>query len=699
MRWGLLGVIFSLPLLLIELSSYGESVSMEEIVVTATRDERTISDSPILTQVVPESQLRENPYHHVGEVLDDVPGLYVSGDVRGRIGGYGKCSLSIQGMDRRRVLILIDGRPVLGSWAGIVDLGTLSLGEVKRIEVVKGPLSSLYGSGAIGGVVNIITGGSSKPPGYSTSFLCKVDPNWNSSIGWSHRIGFKRGDTSMRLNFEVQARDGYYLRSGEDQVNSPVMIGYSIGTNLHRPLTSSLSLNFDGALNLRRVQRKGLNLSYADNFELDRFSLCPALRCSTGNVKLTLSLYTARCELENYQTYIEYEDRVKRVDELRSRPFEATKNILGFEKGKQLPGLRRQDEKLTRLELQVNGGDETLRWVAGGDAGSKVFYSDNISGGEQRRKEVSLFAQAERTLSPPLSLLGGIRYEYSDAYGSDLSPKLAVMGRMRNVFKERDSLILRSSLSKGYRAPDFKELYYDLPYSTKSMAIIGGELLRKYAPWEPKLKPEASLGITLGPEYIRDDRLRIYTNFFWTELWNALQFVPIDPNSRTYRRLLDLFPRGKFSGERVDPDVPEYTRTVANIARVRVIGAEFYTSMKTGGWSASLSYTSLHAEDITTGERLEGKPTDLLKIKLGRAVRLGGPLTLHIGVSYRYSHGERVKEKILPDLHRLDAQLSLKIGSRYLLSVGVQNLTDEKSVRHLRQLPGRTIYVLTNINF
>jgi len=92
------------------------TLQMNDIVVTGTLTERVISDSPVLTQTVNESQLRERPYMHVGDALEDAPGLYVQDD---SIGGTGYLkSLIIQGMDKRRVLILVNGNPVFGSYAG-----------------------------------------------------------------------------------------------------------------------------------------------------------------------------------------------------------------------------------------------------------------------------------------------------------------------------------------------------------------------------------------------------------------------------------------------------------------------------------------------------------------------------------------------------------------------------------------------------
>lgn len=327
------------------------------------------------------------------------------------------------------------------------------------------------------------------------------------------------------------------------------------------------------------------------------------------NIEFNLAFYITRYKHEDYQTYVEYNDRIKDFDELESRTFEAIENITGFDKGEQLPGLRRQNEELTRSELIVNGESGILLWNLGGDVSQKDYYTDNISDGWKNSNEQSLFAQGELNLSSELSLLGGLRYEHSEIYGSDLSPKIAIKRKDTAVFKDDDSLVLRASVAKGYRAPDFKELYYELPHSTKSMSIIGGELLRKYAPWEPRLKPEISLGINAGPEYFWKEQLHIHANFFWNELWDALSFTSFDKDSKTYQRLVEIFPRGIYSGEVTDYSVSEYTKAVTNVDRVRTFGAETYFAVELNSWESTVSYVHVYAKDITNDQRLENKPT------------------------------------------------------------------------------------------
>jgi outer membrane receptor for ferrienterochelin and colicin len=287
------------------------------------------------------------------------------------------------------------------------------------------------------------------------------------------------------LNFGIDTNDGYYLQDDEAKMaTTALQVGYEIGGEFKHNITPQLSLNTEGQFTIRESQMWGLNLSSFQNLDIQRYFIQPSAEYSMGDIaNFKLSFYATHYDHENYRTYVEYEDRIKELNDLESRPFEAIKGLTGFEKGEELPGLAIQKEELERFDFLANGKTGSLLWVTGTNIGQMKYETDNISGGPKKRNEQSAFVQTEWLLPTKTSLVGGIRYEHSDAYGSDISPKLTVMQKKEGVIKKDDSFALRASVAKGYRAPDFKELYYELPYSTKGMAIIGGEYLREFAPW------------------------------------------------------------------------------------------------------------------------------------------------------------------------------------------------------------------------
>jgi len=125
----------------------------ENIVVTGTRTRRLIKDSPVSTEVIHADEIKNIGAENVGEVLEERAGIIVNQD--GARGGL--LSAQLQGLDDNHTLILIDGMPMVGRIAGQLDLSRVSVQNIERIEIVKGAASALYGSEAVGGVVNIIT--------------------------------------------------------------------------------------------------------------------------------------------------------------------------------------------------------------------------------------------------------------------------------------------------------------------------------------------------------------------------------------------------------------------------------------------------------------------------------------------------------------------------------------------------------------
>lgn len=88
-----------------------------------------------------------------------------------------------------------------------------------------------------------------------------------------------------------------------------------------------------------------------------------------------------------------------------------------------------------------------------------------------------------------------------------------------------------------------------------------------------------------------------------------------------------------------------------------------------------------------------------LNFKLKRNTKISESLLIGTEVFYKYIHGEWNGEEVLSDMHSLDVQFSLNIKENYSLNIGVQNITDNKDIEHLRQIPGRTFYITNNFNF
>ena len=121
----------------------------DSVVVTATRTERKLSNLTVPVTIINAKTIQQNGALRLTDILKEQTGLNLTS-------GFG-AGVQLQGLNPDYTIILINGEPLVGRTAGVLDLNRIALGNIKKIEIVKGPSSSLYGSEAMAGVINIIT--------------------------------------------------------------------------------------------------------------------------------------------------------------------------------------------------------------------------------------------------------------------------------------------------------------------------------------------------------------------------------------------------------------------------------------------------------------------------------------------------------------------------------------------------------------
>ena len=189
--------------------------NLDEVVVTATRTVRQLSSLPLPVTLIPKEQINRSGVTRLNEILNEQTGIVMTPDAT--IGG-GE-GVQIQGIASDYVMILIDGVPVVGRSSGNLDLSRFAIGNIKQIEVVKGPSSSLFGSEALGGVINIIT---EKPNtddiSGQISHRAATFNNQNSTINLNQR----KGDLGYSLFVDRLSTDGFDLTpNSEGQTVNP----------------------------------------------------------------------------------------------------------------------------------------------------------------------------------------------------------------------------------------------------------------------------------------------------------------------------------------------------------------------------------------------------------------------------------------------------------------------------------------------
>ncbi|MGA1869698.1 MAG: TonB-dependent receptor plug domain-containing protein [bacterium] len=205
-----------------------DKLYLDEIVMTGTKTQHTLKDTPVTTHVIKEDEIQKSNAQTAGEALRWVPGVYIKSN------GFARESVNIEGLPDKYTLVLIDGQRQTGRHANAVDLSNIAAEMIERIEVIKGPSSVLYGSEAIAGVVNIITKKGAKK-GYF---------HGSSSYGTGNTV-----DTQM--NFGDRYGKFSYTFAAGDHKSDQMGSGYEYdGKNVMGNFQYDLNQNTQCSLNL-----------------------------------------------------------------------------------------------------------------------------------------------------------------------------------------------------------------------------------------------------------------------------------------------------------------------------------------------------------------------------------------------------------------------------------------------------------------
>jgi len=185
-----------------------DPIELDVMVVTATRSAQSLADAPAAVTVVDEKTIDSKDVSRLGDAIQQVPSLYLQNGAFGPSQGTsGTSNMSLRGIDQSKTLILLDGQPIQDASSGKVNWRIPFTDDIERIEVVPGAFSSLYGSNAIGGVINIIT----KQPD-KRELSVKLRKGWNDLSGEDGSIYFRdtlESGLGIVVGAGYQSRDSY----------------------------------------------------------------------------------------------------------------------------------------------------------------------------------------------------------------------------------------------------------------------------------------------------------------------------------------------------------------------------------------------------------------------------------------------------------------------------------------------------------
>lgn len=449
--------------------------SLDEVVVTGTRTPKLLKDVPVLTRVISSEDIaRINPSDFRNLLEFEMPGLQF-----GRAHGSGLPALQFQGAAGGYVLFLLDGERLAGEGASNnIDYERIDVDNIERIEVVKGAMSTLYGSQAMGGVVNIITKDAKRP------FTGNVSARY-SNLGeekYSVSAGTRQDRFSSYTTFSYRHREAYMIEDKEGFVSSVQLPDGTVITDTSAKNSTSVKgneiwqVNQKFSYSLKDDLRFVLSGSYYNNHVEEVF---------TGKAQDVYSTYTIRPCL--YYTL--------RENHLLSLSY----LIENYEKKIQY--------KKAPTEKELGDLTHTLRFDYSGQYGGKHtvtaglevyterlqhYWFDNGSSKKFDASTYVLYLQEDWKVSDRFSVVAGVRSDYHSGYEFHASPKISLMYRVGSV-------ALRGGYGMGFRLPTLKELYSEYDMGGQGMFMIyGNQDLRPETSHQGTLSAEVTKGIFNG---------------------------------------------------------------------------------------------------------------------------------------------------------------------------------------------------------
>ncbi len=662
-----------------------KSINLQEVIVTGTRNERSVATLPLPTQIITGESIQKSGLSRLNEIIQEQTGLITVPDFGGGEG------IQMQGLDAAYVMILIDGQPLFGRSAGTLDLSRISVNNIERIEIVKGATSSLYGSEALAGVVNIIT----KKPNITE----KLEGNINYKLAT-----FNTHDVSTTFEYGkkkvgVELFGNYFKTNGYNLSENEFL--QTVEPYYNFTIQPKIKINFSDKINLfvnSRIYHQNQDYNaeigtnkYIGESKINEWNNSILLNQKiSNNFKLVYDLYATNYKVNEFLN----DQNNQLFDESKSNQWFFRPEIRSYYKlGK------------NTLSTGIGVNFETL---------DRTYFDNKATLNSEY-----VFSQFEWFIKEKWNILAGFRYDNHHQYQSQFSPKIGVN------YKWNDNFSLKTSVGYGYKAPDSRQLYFDYTNSVVGITVLGynvaeeklallqsqGQILfTKGFTFSNPLKPESSVNFNFGG-YYKKTKLSFDYNFFYNTIKNLIDTRAIAQ---------------KTNGQNV--------YSYFNIDKIFTYGLELNSTYKANSnLSVSVGYQYLIAKDQTIVDKIERgevfarDPITLSSFKLKPSDYFGldnrSTHTANIKINYQISSIKtsvnarvfyRSKYGIFDSNNNniLDkdddfvkgyflTSLTLNKDFKYQISaqVGVINLLDYKDESNIPNLAGRQFFTRIQYQF
>lgn len=684
---------------------------LEEITVvtTATKTAKNIDGITASVEVMTAKDIEKIGGESLKDIINRMAGVQMQFSGGAGSSGQPKSAISIRGISAKGTLILIDGRRLATEFKKAYDLNRIPSSQIERIEVIKGPMSTLYGSDAAGGVVNIIT---KKPTGDKTEidFGVRYGQNGDGDAG-NQNINMALKSNVGKLKYSIYANqtntDPYTQEEGrrvfvvakkKSDMKAPSENGRIKGkvpdAYLNEDITyrdESEILTYGARVDYEVVE--GTTIGAEVNvFDEERegtyfsaFSKTKYKNAKDKPIKLTNVPINSKEDNQKIDMGVDITSHLSDDLTLSLRAYNSQyekKSTSTSAKWKDL-GYPNEEasykEKMsieidiTAFEAMANYNLNEQHFLTGGvEQRTEKRDSFVFKGGTQEVEHQSIYLQDEWEVQDTLNVVAGVRYDDISDADSKATFKL---GMVKNFSK---MLNLRANFAQGYRTPDTKELHV-YRNTTKGVQRGASTVDADLGKDSYNLKPEFTNAYELGLSG-RNNKLSYSGAIFLNQIENQIASVKRE-NYFTYE----------------------------NISKAETKGLELSTTYQlSNNLSTNVNWLELQTEDKKTGKDLEYQPERVVTLAFDYQATPAlnmGIMAKHIGEQYfvevlnRGEKNQKKKDSTIEAYNSVDLSTSYEINENFSLYGGVENVLDADVDDAIGSTVGRYYFVGARAKF
>lgn len=664
--------------------------SINPVYITGTGIATKSNKSAYQIKVISAKTIAQMGAQNVGEVLQNQSGILINQDP---VLGTG---INLQGLSGQSVKILVNGVPMVGRMNGNIDLGQITAGQIERIEIIEGPMSVIYGSDAIGGVVNVITKNNYAKPFQKITGYADAVNNYN--IDYAAQLKAKySGLNSLKLT-----RPGIFINAGRqffggmDFDTSNRQFDWKPKTKYYTNATTQWKqgLNTMHTLRVAGYHEQLLDRSNAESNVITVIGYNKRFFTLRGEISLNSSIKTKQGK--QIQWLNSYND-FHRLSTMARRDL-----VTGEESA---VNSANQDTTRNRgfnsRAIITHTKNKHFNWLYGYDAAAETLQSLR-TGSPKSITDFAIFFQPEIFFSPKISIRPSVRAMYNNrfaTYGIE-NGKLKtgpIIPGIQTKIAINQNLTFRVSYAQGFRAPTLKELFFlfvDINHNVRGNSSLKSELANNY----------------IGSiDYAHSTQLmdvRIIGKGFYNHINNQIQLSLVDANTNLFQYINIGAMNSKGFGTEITALFGKSRNKTASPRWNTQAGFDvIFANSKLNDTSKWVGFSTIQSklnagyswpkQGITTQLFLRHSGKTLNFLSNGDTYSTKSYSLLDISATKRFASTHSQKGKF-------NTPISLQIGCKNILGVRqiagqMQNATIHSSSGNLNVSAGRSIFCSINI--